>query len=161
MTLGWRQGRAAVALTLVTVARLSAQAVPGQLGLSEPDAQQSLLGSVIYGYPQWGAAGGAFVALPAAARVAVVEAGFAWARVYVASPAFRAAYESARQQARPQPPEFEGTVDDELRRQIAAQRADLEESRQALALLAPEQRQERRRSSGRARPSWKIRSSWR
>jgi hypothetical protein len=82
------------------------------------------------------------VALPAAARVTVIQGGFAWARAYVKSPAFRNGYETNRQNAKPEPPEAQGTVDDELKRQIDEQRASLAESRKALATLPPEQRKE-------------------
>jgi hypothetical protein len=142
MALGFRRGSWAGALALVTAANLAAQAVPSQLGVSERDAQESFLGSAIAGYPQWGVAAKAFVALPAAARVAVVQGGFAWAKSYVKSPGFRTSYEHARQEAKPEPPNPEGTVDEELQRQVDQQRKDLEESRKALAALPPEQRKD-------------------
>src|SRR3989304_673820 len=128
MTRGLGSGGWAGALAIVTAAHLAAQAVPSQLGVSEPDAQESFLGSVTSGYPQWGVAATAFVALPAAARVAVVQGGFAWAKAYVKSPGFRTRYENARQSAKPEPPNPEGTVDDELKRQVAQQLKDLAES---------------------------------
>ena len=142
MTLGLERSSWVVALALATAANLAAQAVPRQLGVTEQEAQESFLGSVTSGYPQWGAAGAAFVALPAAARVAVVQAGFAWAKVSVKSPAFRTGYETRRQEAKPEPPTPEGTVDDELKRQVAQQLKDLAESRKALATLPPEQRKD-------------------
>ena len=115
-----RQGIWAGAIVVLSAANLAAQAVPSQLGVSEGVAQGSFLESVVSGYPDWGAAGAAFVALPMAARVAVVQGGFAWARAYVKSTGFRTGYESARQRMKPQPPEVEGTVDDELKRQLDA-----------------------------------------
>jgi len=142
MALGLRRGSWAGALAIVTAANLAAQAVPSQLGVSERDAQESFLGSVIAGYPRWGVAAAAFVALPAAARVAVVQGGFAWAKFYVKSPGFRTGYENARQGAKPEPPNPEGTVDDEINRQVAEQLKDLGESRKALATLPPEQRKD-------------------
>jgi len=142
MALGLWRGSWAGTLAIATAANLAAQAVPSELRLSEPDARESFLGSVIGGYPQWGVAAAAFVALPAAARVAVVQGGFAWAKSYVKSPGFRTGYETARQRAKPEPPNPEGTVDDELKRQVAKQLADLEESRNALATLPPEQRKD-------------------
>lgn len=140
MTLGLPRRGWGVGLAIVTAANLAAQTVPSQLGVSEGDAQQSLLGSVVSGYPQWSVAGKAFVALPAAARVAVVQGGFVWARAYVKSPAFRTAYVNARNGAKPVAPDAQGTVDDELKRQLAEQRASLEESRKALAALPADQR---------------------
>jgi len=141
--LGLRRGRWVAGLVVVTATSLGGQTVPSQLKMSESDAQESFLGSVTGGYPQWStAAAAAFVALPAAARVTVVQGGMAWARAYVKSPVFRAAYERARGQAKPLPPEIQGTVDEELARQLAEQRKSFEESRQALAALPPEQRKE-------------------
>jgi hypothetical protein len=136
-TAGWVAG-----LAIATATGLGAQTLPSQLRMTEADARESFLGSIVAGYPQWGAAGAAFVALPAAARVAVVQGGFAWARAYVKSPLFRAAYDDARQAAKPAPPGAEGTVEDELKRQLDEQRKSLEESRKALAALPPEQRRE-------------------
>ena len=72
----------------------------------------------------------------------MVRCGFAWAKSHVKSPGFRTGYEDARQRAKPQPPNPEGTVDDELRRQVAEQLEDLGESRKALATLPPEQRKD-------------------
>lgn len=142
MTRGTHEGRWAGALIILTAANLAAQAVPSQLGVSEPDAQESFLQSVVSGYPEWGMAGAAFVALPAAARVAVVQGGFAWARAYVKSTGFRTGYESARQRMKPQAPEVEGTVDDEVKRQVAEQLADLEETRKAMGQLPADQRKD-------------------
>jgi hypothetical protein len=143
MALGRAGGGWAVGLAIMTAGSLAAQAVPGQLGMNERDAQESFLGSVIGGYPRWStAAAAAFVALPASARVAVVQGGFAWAGAWVKSAAFRTGYETERQNAKPRPPEHEGTVDDELKRHLAERRKDLEESRKALAALPPEQRKE-------------------
>jgi hypothetical protein len=142
MALGLARSGWAVGLALVTAGGLAAQAVPAQLGVSEADAQESFLYSVIGGYPAWGAAGTAFVKLPAAARVAVVQTGFAWAKALVKSAGFRTAYQNRREGAKPVPPDAEGTVDDELARQLAEQRKSLEESRKALAALPPEQRKE-------------------
>jgi hypothetical protein len=142
MAFGLRKGSWAGALAVVTAANVTAQAVPSQLGVGEREAQESLLGAVVSGYPQWGVAAKAFVALPATARVAVVQGGFAWAKAYVKSAAFRTAYETTRQQAKPVPPKAAATVDDELKRQVAEQRASLEESRKALAALPADQRKE-------------------
>lgn len=142
MVFGLLKSGCVAALAVVTASGLAAQAVPSQLGLAEREAQESFLGSVVAGYPQWGAAGKAFVALPASVRVAVVQGGVAWARAYVKSPAFRTAYENARAGAKPTAPEAAGSVDDELKRQVDAQLEDLAEMRKALASLPPEQRKE-------------------
>ena len=140
MVFGRPQGGWAAVLALATASTLAAQAVPTQLGLSERDAQESFLGSVVSGYPRWGVAAAAFVALPAAARVTVVQAGFAWAKAYAKSSGFRTGYENGRQAAKPIPPDPQGTVDDELGRQLAEQRKSLEESRKGLAALPSDQR---------------------
>lgn len=140
MALGLARGGWAVSMAIVTAGRLAAQAVPAQLGMSERETQETFLGSVFSGYPQWSSAvSAAFVALPASVRTTVVQGGFAWARAWVKSPAFRSAYEHERQSAKPRPPEHEGSVDDELKRQLDEQRKSMEESRKAMAALPPEQ----------------------
>jgi hypothetical protein len=78
-------------------------------------------------------------ALPAS-RATMVRNAVAWARAYTESPAFKAEYERRRQGARPAPPEAKGTVDDEMARQSAERKTDLEEMMKGLAQLPPDTR---------------------
>jgi len=80
----------------------------------------------------------AYERLPAPGREAAVTAAFAWAKAYVASPAFTSAYAAARQNAKPAglPPE-EMTAEAELKKQVDEKRATLEESKRALAAAPP------------------------
>jgi hypothetical protein len=106
-------------------------------------------------------AAAAFVALPAAARVTVVQAGFAWAKAYAKSSGFRTGYENGRQAAKPIPPDPQGTVDDELGRQLAEQRKSLEESRKGLAALPSDQRKALEAVFKQSEAQLQDRSSWR
>ena len=117
-----------------------AQGVPSQLRISEQDARQTLLDSINSGNPELGMGAKAFTALPAAGRVAVVDASVLWMKAYVNSPTFKAAYTTARDRMKPTPPQFEGTVDEELKRQQAQQAKEQAETMKAVASLPADQR---------------------
>lgn len=115
--------------------RLFAQSAPARLGLEEREAQQDVLSSIENGWPSFGNAGRAFTALPVAARVAVVHAGFAWIKTYVGSPAFKDAAAKARENRKPSPPSFNGSVDDELKKKQADQAKSLADAKTMMASL--------------------------
>jgi hypothetical protein len=120
---------------------LAAQSAPARLGLTEPQAQEALLRSLEDGGVSVGSsATKAFVALPPAARAALVDAGFAWTKAYVNSAAFKTAYLRSRDEQKPTPPSFEGSVDDEVKRKQEEQAKSLADSRAALASLPADQR---------------------
>src|SRR5262249_37871668 len=125
---------------LLVGAALLAQALPGQLGLSSSDAQSYFLDSIAQGGVSYGTAGKAFVALPTAARVAVVRDGLGWARAYADSAAFKGAYAKRRDQQKPEAPTVEGTVDQELKKKQDEQKKQLADSRAMLAQLPADQR---------------------
>lgn len=143
--------RAAVAALSVLVAGmslpLSAQGVLAQLGLTEAQAREFVFAEVkspsapsrrsaiaVAGHR-------AFYRLPRAARGAAATALFAWAKAYVASPAFAAAYAEYRRgvigttEPAPAP-----SVDARLETQLAEMRAALEQTRQMAASLPPADR---------------------
>jgi hypothetical protein len=117
-----------------------AQGVPSQLGLGDQEAGKNLLYSINSGSPNLGLAAKAFIALPVAARPAVVNATYLWIKTSVNSAAFKAAYAQARDQMKPTPPRFDGTVDDELKRQAAEQAKQSEASKKMIATLPADQR---------------------
>lgn len=125
---------------VAVTATLGAQAVPSQLKLNEQEARQQLLDSLTRGGPVLGAAARAFVALPATARVAVVNAGVAWMKTYVNSAPFKTAYAQASENAKPMAPDAQETVDQELKRKQDEQLKDLAESRKMLAIVPAAER---------------------
>ena len=137
----WKQAWLVRLGTLILAgAALCAQTVPSQLGVSANEAQGYLLDSLSQGWLSYGGAARAFVALPTDARVTVVKAGFAWARAYVDSPAFKAAYDKRRDTQKPEPPTFNGTVDDEVTKKLDDTKKKLADSRASLAALPADQR---------------------
>ena len=122
------------------------QGVPAQLGLTEAQARTFLFDELK------SSTGGrrrstiavtghrAFYKLPAEVRGPVATALFAWAKAYVSSPAFRSTYEKFRREANPLDTRVSPSVDE----QVAAQMAEMQESRemalQIAATLPPEDR---------------------
>lgn len=120
---------------------LAAQSAPSRLGLTERQAQDALLHSLEDGGLYVGSsAAKAFVALPPSARAALIDAGFAWTKAYMNSSAFKTAYLHSRDEQKPTPPSFEGSVDDEVKRKQDEQTKSLANSRAALAALPADQR---------------------
>ncbi len=120
---------------------IRAQALPDQIGVTATQAQGYFLESLtIGGLSASQAVNRAFVALPAAARVMVVRQGIAWARAYVDSPTFKAAYDKRRAEAKPEAPTVNGTVDDELKKKQDEQKQQLAKSRAMLTQLPADQR---------------------
>ena len=70
----------------------------------------------------------------------------AWARTYASTPEFRKAYETARQNRKPEAPAFEGTPEEQYQRdrekQQAEQAKSAEEMKEALAQMSPDQRKQ-------------------
>ena len=127
--------------SLAAFTTLHAQGVPSQLRTSEDQARQSLVDTLPgNGVPFGLAAGKAFVALPAAARAAVVGASVLWMKTYVNSAAFRTAYAQAREKAKPLAPDAPGSVDQAVKREQDEQAKGFAEARSALALMPADQR---------------------
>jgi hypothetical protein len=129
-----------IVLLVVALGAAAAQSALQQLHVSEEDARGLALSSIVDGYVQYGIAADAVKAMPQAARGPAIEAGIAWARAYVSSPAFAKEYAAYREGQKPQPPESAGSVDDELKRQLAEQQAQIDESKKNMAELPPEVR---------------------
>jgi flagellar biosynthesis GTPase FlhF len=119
---------------------VAAQALPAQLGVSEATAQSEALRSVEEGYVNYGVAAKAFKAVDGAARAQLATTAIAWAKAYTSSPAFLTAYTAQREAAKPRPPTFAGTPEEEIAKQRAEQEKGREETRKAIAAMPPEQR---------------------
>ncbi|HEX4347159.1 MAG TPA: hypothetical protein VHZ73_06280 [Vicinamibacterales bacterium] len=86
------------------------------LGTQESEARQQTLNTVLHGYlPSLGAT--AFKAATPAARSAMVQKVAAWAKTFIQSPAFKTAYDKAREDAKPRPPAASGSYADQLKKQ--------------------------------------------
>jgi len=73
-------------------------------------------------------------------RGTAAAAGIAWLRTYTSSEEFKQTYAKLRDRRRPATPAFDGTPEDELRKQADEQKQQAEESKKAIANLPPEQR---------------------
>lgn len=121
---------------------LRAQNPLGALGVSEADARGNVMQSVMTTSAVFGAASKAFIALPAAARVKALESAAPWLKSYVNSESYRAAYARERDERKPSPPAFKGTIDDEVKAQVAKMMKDLDEARKTVSQLPPAQQKE-------------------
>lgn len=104
-----------------------------QLGLTETAARGLLMDEIqTAGGGKMATAGrAAYLKLPEAARGPVTTELFAWAKAYVNSPAFEAAYARARTAAMPQGSQYDRTIDEELKKQLDEKLAVLENSKVA------------------------------
>jgi hypothetical protein len=137
-----RQACAAMAAVFIVgaIGAVAAQTALAQLGLTEASARE-LLFTEIRGPAQGrtspialaGTRG--FLKLPPAARGPAAAGLFAWAKAYVASPAFRRAYETHRKQAIPDDAPDAMTVDQQIEMIVKEQRTAIEESRKLAATL--------------------------
>lgn len=126
----------------VSASVLRAQNPLGPLGVSEAEARSNVMQSVMSSSAILGAAGKAFVALPAAARVKALDSALPWLKSYVNSESYRAAYAREREEHKPSPPDVEGTIDDEVQAQVAKALKDVDETRKMLSQLPPAQQKE-------------------
>jgi len=111
-----------------------------QLGIPVQSAQQAAVAIISNGVSNPGLPSASFKLLPPPVRAELATAGVAWLKTYTASADFKARYDSLRQTHKPQAPQFEGTPDDELKKEDEEQKRQADESRQALATLPAEQR---------------------
>jgi hypothetical protein len=111
-----------------------------QLGIPVATAEQAAVTIISNGLHHPGLPSAAFKLLPPAARAEAATAGVAWLRSYTQSAAFKAQYDNLRATHTPQPPQFEGTPEEELTRADEARRQEAEESKRAIASLPEEQR---------------------
>jgi len=130
------------------IAPVAAQSVLTQLGLTETQARtflfDELKGPTVGANrrtPIAVAGHRAFYRLPAPARGPAATALFAWAKAYVNSPTFKAAYAEFRRAANPIDNRASPSVDEQVAAQIAEMQAGIEETRKMAATLPPADRE--------------------
>ena len=111
-----------------------------QLGIPVKSAEQAAVTIISNGIHNPGLPSASFKLLPPAARAGLATAGVDWLKAYTTSAAFKAQYENLRETHRPQPPAFEGTPEEELKRDEDERKREAEESKRAIASLPEEQR---------------------
>ncbi|HET7697110.1 MAG TPA: hypothetical protein VFK57_15470 [Vicinamibacterales bacterium] len=111
-----------------------------QLGIPMTSAEQAAITIISNGLHNPGLPSTSFKLLPPAVRAELATAGVAWLKAYTKSPAFKTQYGNLRETHKPQPPQFEGTPEDELKRADDEQKLQAEESRRAIASLPEDQR---------------------
>jgi hypothetical protein len=118
----------------------AAATLPAALGMDEATGRENLISAIGWGQVPlyWGAE--AFKRATPEQRVALVQQTVAWARGFVASPAFAQAYAALRAQNAPQAPEAKGSIDDEIKAQREEQRRQLVEMRASIKQMPPEMR---------------------
>lgn len=131
-------------VVLVSAAAVSgaahAQNPLSQLGLDEARGQSHATALVLgRTSPTWvdGSAKQLFKAMPPSVRATVTTGLWAWAKNYLSSAAFKAAYAKEREDMKPQPPRFEGSVDDELKKMQDEQLKSIAEARRTVLPMLP------------------------
>ena len=131
-----------LALAAAIAAGIAAIAADGlsQIGLT-PEATKEAVGTIISaGVFNPGLPAKAFKVLPPAARAQAVTSAAAWVKAYTATPEFKAQYAKVRQTHRPDAPTWDTTPEQELQKADDEQKKQMEESKQAIAGLPPDQR---------------------
>lgn len=111
-----------------------------QLGFPMTSAQQAAVTIISNGIHNPGLPSASFKLLPPTVRAEAATAGVAWLKTYTKSEGFKAQYDTLRETHKPQPPQFDGTPEDELKRADDEQKQQAEESKKAIASLPEEQR---------------------
>jgi hypothetical protein len=111
-----------------------------QLGFPVTSAQQAAVTIISNGIHNPGLPSASFKLLPPAVRAEMATAGVAWLKTFTKSPEFKARYDTLRETHKPQPPQFERTPEEELKRADDEQKQQAEESKKAIASLPEEQR---------------------
>ena len=125
----------------VLAAPIAAQeGVLAQIGLTADAVKQAIGSLLTAGVYNPGLPSAAFKLLPPAARAEAATLGVQWLKTYAGSAEFKQQYTKLRATRKPEPPTFETTPEEELKKQLDEQKAQLEESKQAIASLPPEQR---------------------
>ena len=115
--------------------------VLAQLGIPVQAAREAAGTAISNGLYNPGLPSQAFKLLSPAARAEAATAGVAWLKIYTASPEFKQQYARIREKHKPEAPQFEGTPEDELKKETEDQKRQAEESKKVIASLPPEQRQ--------------------
>ena len=127
-------------LFLLASSALAAGDILQQLNVPQPDASSELVNALVYGSVGYNRVAYAFKSAAPSVRAAMTEQVLAWAKAYVGSPQFAKEYAELRNQQKPEPPQYEKTVDEQIKANHAQQLADLEESKKTIAALPAEQK---------------------
>ena len=127
-----------LALVFTAGAGLVAQSALAPLGLTEMAARNFVLNEIkstaTNRRSDIAIAGTrAFLKLPATARGPAATALFAWAKAYVNSPSFKASYDGYRKDRTPRGRQYEGSVEEAVKKEMDEARAALEEMKKNLA----------------------------
>ena len=109
--------------------------VLAQLNLAPAAAKAGALESLASGSAYNEAAFKVFKSLPGPAREAVVRAGLAWIKSYVATAEFKAAYAERRDREKPETPAARPSADDEMKKMKAEMEKNIAEMRKNMAAL--------------------------
>jgi hypothetical protein len=129
---------AAFALAAAAIAAPAAT-LPAGWKLSESDARDYALDTLVGGQFNYWAFKAGWSATPAAARAALVQGGLEWAKAFAASPAFATAYAERRANAKPVTTTYAMTVDQELAAERAKQKQEMVEFRAQIEQIPPDQ----------------------
>jgi hypothetical protein len=131
-------GACAVAASLA--AMQAAPDVLSRLGITPEAAKEAAASIISGGIFNPGLPASTFKLLPPAARAEAATAGVAWLKAYAATPEFAQRYLKVREAHKPDAPVFDGTPEEELKKQSDEQKQAAEESKKAIASLPPGQR---------------------
>lgn len=130
----------AIGILIAGIGAVRGADIFAQLGIPMKSAEQAAVTIISNGIHNPGLPGAAFKLLPPSVRAEVATAGVAWLKTYTKTPQFKVQYDNLRETHKPQPPEFDGTPEDELKRADDEQKLQAEESKRAIASLPEEQR---------------------
>ncbi|HEX2833822.1 MAG TPA: hypothetical protein VHW00_12490 [Thermoanaerobaculia bacterium] len=111
-----------------------------ELKLGKEVAAKEVVSSFAYGNVSTYRVRDVFRNASPAVRTALVEQVLVWTRAYVNSPAFAKAYAQTREEAKPEPPEEQVSVDEELEQRRQQRKAELEEAKKSIAEMPAEYR---------------------
>lgn len=117
---------------------LAAQAVLAKVGVSENDARNTFMQSMI-GVASPGAATRPFLALSPTSRAAVVTDVVSWAKAYANSAAFKRAWADERAQNTPETPQSDA---DAQKQQTEDQQKQIDDLKKTIAGLPPDQQKQ-------------------
>jgi len=125
---------------LAVLGAVQAADIFAQLGIPVKTAEQAAVTIISNGIHNPGLPSASFKLLPPAVRAQLATAGVDWLKAYTKTPEFKAHYDNLRQTHKPQPPQFEGTPEEELKRADDERKQEAEESKRAIATLPEDQR---------------------
>lgn len=138
----------------VCASAIGAGDVLQSLGVSKTDASQQIVSSLTSGHVWFAPLRNAFVKASPAARAAMVEQVLGLTKAFIMSPEFDKLYAAAREEAKPDAPTTEGSIDAELKRREAEQNASIAEMKKSLAQVPAEMRKEMEKTIKEMEAEW-------